>query len=364
MKQIVSILLVFLLTICSACAQPIQEQLNAPAHVSDIFTSNTGKTIITIEADVEIPDVEKISVLNIRPAIFTVGDVRAVAEACFTVPYSEIPDSLERYQTPDPKVPDVALHDLQIRQQEVNADGLRENLFYTQRFQVDGTPREGMIEFTNAAHYYGYHTGGEIPGASSEAAQARALEIAHHIAPEFELAYADRTCNMRDGMMSGSRFIFTRSYGGVPSIYTSKDCTTYDNLADTYIRKIPYELLYIIVDDVSGVYVHWRSPHTMIGVETESTALLSFGEIMDIAESILPLKYAHQEKYLEARRQDAYRLTVNRITLGYTRIQSRDDPEQYLFVPVWDFFDAEDPQTSLLTINAVDGTVIHRGYGY
>ena len=164
--------------------------------------------------------------------------------------------------------------------------------------------------------------------------------------------------------MSGSRFIFTRSYGGVPSVYTSKDCTTYDNLADTYIRKIPYELLYIIVDDVSGVYVHWRSPHTMIGVETESTALLSFGEIMDIAESILPLKYAHQEKYLEARRQDAYRLTVNRITLGYTRIQSRDDPEQYLFVPVWDFFDAEDPQTSLLTINAVDGTVIHRGYGY
>jgi hypothetical protein len=32
--------------------------------------------------------------------------------------------------------------------------------------------------------------------------------------------------------------------------------------------------------------------------------------------------------------------------------------------PVWDFLIAENPAESFLTINAVDGTVIDRGFGY
>ena len=57
-------------------------------------------------------------------------------------------------------------------------------------------------------------------------------------------------------------------------------------------------------------------------------------------------------------------MTVNRITLSYSRVQNWDNPENFSMLPVWNFFDADDPAKSLLTISAVDGTVIDRGFGY
>ena len=365
MKKVIAILLALLLPL-SASAETIDQQIGAPEYVTDTFVSNTGKTIITVEADVEIPDVEHISVLYMEPTVFTADDIRTVAQVCFTVPYPAVPDSLAAYQVPD----EAYTSSYRIRGQQKNAAGVNEQLDYFQYYQVNGTPREGSISFDNAARHYQWKRGDETVGEPSAAAMQTALSLAEQIAPAFDLAYVDRTYGMNrtdletpPSVQTGSRFVFTRSYQGVPSVYTSKDCTAYDNLNDTYVRKIPYEVLYIIVDDLSGVLVEWRSPHTITGVETENVRLLSFAEIMRIAGQLLPLKYTSQEKYLEARNQDAYRMTVNRITLSYTRVQSRNDPSQYLFVPVWDFFDANDPLTSLLTISAIDGTAIDRGYG-
>ena len=40
-------------------------------------------------------------------------------------------------------------------------------------------------------------------------------------------------------------------------------------------------------------------------------------------------------------------MTVNRITLSYSRVQNRDNPENFSMLTVWDFFDADDPAKSL-----------------
>ena len=366
MKKVIALLLALLLPL-GASAETIAQKIGAPEYVSDSFVSYTGKTIITVEANVEVPEVEYISVLHMEPTVFTADDVRTVAQVCFTVPYPAVPDSLAAYQVPD----EAYTSTYRIRGQQENAAGVNEQLNYHQYYQTDGIPREGSINFDNAARYYQWVRGDETAGEPSSTAMQTALSLAEQIAPAFELTYVDRTygtnrtdLEMSSSAQTGSRFVFTRSYQGVPSVYTSKDCASYDNLNDTYVRKIPYEVLYIIVDDLYGVLVEWRSPHTITSVETEAAQLLSFAEIMRVAGQLLPLKYTSQEKYLEARNQDAYRMTVNRITLSYTRVQSRNDPSQYLFVPVWDFFDANDPLTSLLTISAIDGTVIDRGYGY
>ena len=71
------------------------------------------------------------------------------------------------------------------------------------------------------------------------------------------------------------------------------------------------------------------------------------------------------------------KVTIDRITLGYARIYDPGmDSTVGLLVPVWDFFGTnkftidgesrtqDDPAHSLLTINAADGTVISRDYGY
>jgi hypothetical protein len=72
--------------------------------------------------------------------------------------------------------------------------------------------------------------------------------------------------------------------------------------------------------------------------------------------------------------------TIDRITLGLTRIAVKDKPDEFMIVPAWDFFGTvkvdytpesgytgfvtSDAYKSFLTINAIDGSIINRSYGY
>ena len=92
---------------------------------------------------------------------------------------------------------------------------------------------------------------------------------------------------------------------------------------------------------------------------------------MEIAENILPLTFVWMEDDYQTK------VVVDRIVFGYTRLDFKDDMYRYKLVPVWDFFgtyyhyrDGEltvshtEDYNSLLTINAMDGTVIDRRFGF
>ena len=68
---------------------------------------------------------------------------------------------------------------------------------------------------------------------------------------------------------------------------------------------------------------------------------------------------------------------IRTVKLGYMRVHEKGNVREGELIPVWDFFGEETifydqtepyaeagPYKSLLTINAVDGTVIDRGLGY
>ncbi|MBR6861504.1 MAG: hypothetical protein IKM73_09300, partial [Acidaminococcaceae bacterium] len=61
------------------------------------------------------------------------------------------------------------------------------------------------------------------------------------------------------------------------------------------------------------------------------------------------------------------------IRLGYLRVMRPDQPDMLTLIPVWDFYGTVTFNGSFiqnwachswLTINAIDGTVIDRQYGY
>ena len=131
-----------------------------------------------------------------------------------------------------------------------------------------------------------------------------------------------------------------------------------------YGFDIPYETLWIVITPEGKVKFSMISPYQLGEVSTENTELLHFEAIMNVARATLPLSLQYQERYLAARGQDKVRYTIDRITFGYTRVKQRNNPDECMLVPCWDFFNAEQPDESLLTINAIDGTVIDRSYGY
>ena len=99
----------------------------------------------------------------------------------------------------------------------------------------------------------------------------------------------------------------------------------------------------------------------------DNVELMSFSDITEIFWKIMPVRFQNNTD----------KININRITLGYMKIY---DPglssTTGLLVPVWDFFGTikftidgesrtqDDPTISLLTINAADGSVISRDYGY
>ncbi len=159
---------------------------------------------------------------------------------------------------------------------------------------------------------------------------------------------------------------FVRSVDGVPITYTSD--TPVVKLTDdgTFEPPWQYETLTIYIDDGGIVGLDWMSLYDIGEVLAEDSALLPFSEIMDIFEKM----------YVVANDDQTMDTVVDSIRLGYARIQRQDVKGEAMLVPVWDFFgtrtdlEGDEPRVfgdkdqSLLTINAVDGTIVDRSLGY
>ena len=105
----------------------------------------------------------------------------------------------------------------------------------------------------------------------------------------------------------------------------------------------------------------WSSPY-LIGNERVEQNLLPFENILAVARQTMPLKYQVEEVRGELH------LRVYRIDLGYMAVLQRDTLT-FALTPVWNFYgnDLNDPDAGcrpLLTVHAVDGTVIDLEYGY
>ena len=158
---------------------------------------------------------------------------------------------------------------------------------------------------------------------------------------------------------------YTRSIGGVPVTYVNNSVAF--TMGGPFERQWENEGLTLYVNDSGIVDMVWEGPCELEGAVTEDSALLCFDDIMDIFEKM----YLVQNDGLN---EDD---TITDIRLGYVRIRQQDVSDSGLLVPAWDFFgsvcqhvegeddqDVYDPYRSLLTINAIDGTVIDRNLGY
>ena len=132
-----------------------------------------------------------------------------------------------------------------------------------------------------------------------------------------------------------------------------------------------YEMLRLFIDETGVCYLKYASPYAIEETVSEQVNILSFDEVWQIAELMLPIV---NDRFTD------YNITINinSVKLGFMRIVEEGYPNSGLLVPVWDFMGtctrqhsgrgttekADDPYTSYLTINAIDGSIIDRALGY
>lgn len=168
-------------------------------------------------------------------------------------------------------------------------------------------------------------------------------------------------------------FMFTRAINGVAVTYTDDDGGDRKILHEdeTFASPWLYEKIRIFIDDDGIAMFEYNSPQTVEGTEVAASTLLPFSEIQAIFEKMIVIVDNEYDTSDEGVTCEYY---IDHITLGLMRLTEKDVGSQGLIIPVWDFFGhsvdsygimrGTSGYISLLTINAIDGSIIDRWAGY
>lgn len=220
------------------------------------------------------------------------------------------------------------------------------------------------------------------------------------------LAHAEARQYSEDTLESYYTFIFTHEIGGVLCKYDPMSVGSDDG----YNEPWSYEKLIVNVDAHGLKSAGWIAPCDITEQLSESTSMIPFEEVMNCFSKMAFIKNSYLENSLKmtitvtdidgdsayaedaglpdaaaggtSYTVDSLVLHVDRITLGLMRVQSGSE---YLLIPVWDFYGYQQLLTAegedisslgsgeggydlyevcLLTVNAIDGSVIDRCLGY
>ncbi|MBQ5338009.1 MAG: hypothetical protein J6Z40_02465 [Oscillospiraceae bacterium] len=164
---------------------------------------------------------------------------------------------------------------------------------------------------------------------------------------------------------------YYRSVGGAPVGQPSGTKKSEGTEKDSFKQKMwPAEVIELRINDSGIVQMQWCAPLEITETVVENAAMKPFAEITDSFEKMLPMTASNSISELDTD------ITVDRVTLSYSRISEKDDFDTGLIVPVWAFYgsrrvtgeDYYDQHLSFtgvqLAINAIDGSVIDTELGY
>ena len=398
MKKVLSVFLIICLLFPGIALADVQSQVNAPTHITDTFQSNTGKTVINVDADITVPSAEVLYLIPVKSTVFDDSMVSRLADLIW---------------------PGLGSQKLKIEDENSTAsmEGRRQvnKYFRHSAYVMQKGTRQRDIDAQAATSYYQYPSFDEPLDAGLSASvyyddryrQKKtvnysspypAAEITEDIA-EHPLSLAQAVA-IGDQLMSAltdqpfALFSVGKSRGYIPDDKLITEGRQYDGTGfsytlaytrvingaallpcygalmntssfrdDLFVPAVGYEQVLLAVNREGQVTSFiWSSPYLISDERTEQK-LLPFENILAIARQTLPLKYQVEEVRGESH------LFVYRIALGYMAALQRDTLE-FALTPVWNFYGHDVPEDvhvgcrPLLTVNAVDGTVIDLEYGY
>lgn len=218
---------------------------------------------------------------------------------------------------------------------------------------------------------------GEAEKTAKEKAEKLGMDLALY-GWDYKLWYRDehaitRENNILDG---GYVFYFTREVDGVPITYTNTPGGGVEGDMETS-TTVPwtYEWCNITVGgDGTVCEAEISNPYEVGDVQTKHVKLLDFKSVIKIYEQMMEISGGGFTDWENFRTYN-----IRRITFGYARIYNPEaDSTSGILVPVWDFFGEFDLETdeeisnrsgehstrSMMTINAIDGSLIDREMGY
>jgi len=200
---------------------------------------------------------------------------------------------------------------------------------------------------------------------SQESAEAQARAVVDALGyPEFVCAHR-QACLSDNRDFAYFRFFFLRQIDDAPTLYWNSSSYSDEN----------FELIQVCVDNDGILQVSYHNPQDVLGEMTPAADLLPFSQIQSVFEKMI-LVVNNQTEAEAWNKEGMPKLTVDYyvsdVRLGLSSVEESNDSDSRLLIPVWSFYGYEEGrvndgepeklgtngQRALLTINAIDGTVV------
>ena len=375
-----------------ACAETVAEQVRAPERVQAAFASQTGGTVVYVDAPVIVPEADAMYRIPVAPHIFGDEMVEKLAAQFWPelVAPPEVKDAKEKRHT---------YHLARMQRWGTVENDVHVSVstsYYAMKgiegpfcSQLRAELRLGNDKrLSKEINYNAIHMDRLVEGAGIEGhpltrqqAEDIALSFLRGLTDEpFEVFFTGEApgviyddemmlddCNDKD---TGYSYVvsLTRQVENAPVLSLSMSMDLWDR-TDLTNAPASYEEV-IIALDLEGRVTQftWYAPYAL-GEAREPQTLLPFEDILAIAGRMLPLKHTWEEVY--AQDFGPYRITC--IKLGYMAVLQRETMD-YALTPVWCFYDTQSYRRAGdfwrerfgpdLTLSAVDGSVIDLLLGY
>lgn len=381
--------------------ESIAQQLGVETHFEAEYVSDTGISVVKVNAEVVVPEAYTVNSYEAIPRAFTDAEVLAFIDR-HPADIAWIDQSTRAAYDghgplPDPKSNADELGYKMYRlwiydQDESNAERDRHSIivYYGLNTRTRKLAVAPMLEYLRS-HYNLFAsdllplTDGRALGCSITLDEARVYADAEvqAICPDYALtAYGQMPAPNGDnsempaaGAGNPQYYIFryTRHINGIPV----NDDYGGESAGGEYDYTAGLGVISLIVDDEGVCYLSYNNPYDLGPLIKENVDLLPFDQIMDIFSKVglLSIQYLEREADLKENTMDVYK-----IQFGYMAVRQPDNINAYYYVPVWDFYGhrvlwgtggyahGKDGRIiwgdSVLTINAINGTVIDRSLGY
>lgn len=144
---------------------------------------------------------------------------------------------------------------------------------------------------------------------------------------------------------------------------------------DGYAPYWVYERIQFWISAEGIIHFSWISPYEVTGTVNENASLMDFTDIEDIFYKMMATIYGPS-----AKNEDKTVINVSQVSLRLQRIKAQDSYTEGLLIPVWCFYgekqvdetvenpdmtaDWERGYVPLLTVNAIDGSIVDLEEGY
>ena len=402
----------------------LRDRLGAPEHVTESLSGHVfgGRLDVTVDADVIVPETDRIPVFSCVLLQPTAAEKEALARALLGgAPYynnnmsiynrRHLLAEIQRYTDEISYIetnPDMTEEQKQWLINNVYKPEMRQFTSAYRRLEVDETMYAWTGSFSDekfsvanrdntllSAGYgnLGFRTMDEADVAalvdysgSEHLPQTEAEQAAAAVALDFLAAIhgtelvVESIRSMDDVLRSDHRPVpeptetyflkLIPQYGGLPvhQIWFDNGSDTAHQAAGimTYNQGWAQEAVEVVVQKGEVISMNWYAPVRILRTENENVTLKAFPEIWELFQ-----KQIFRSYYLDPAENGApetvHQVTVAEIRLSVMRVQ-KPDSEEYYILPVWDFLydfgDIRHGGTTMMTINAIDGSIIDRRAGY